>query len=197
MSIDTDVMRSQPVLLLRDTYAAEYASAPNASASSQASAILNAMGACAGFAAQIAVWRELVLAKNRNPGDFLVYATTTSHEVFFFGEAINQFLFSTAPDRLSFLSLAAGTLSNASQLPDIGELLGHVARSVGSDGFGRPRVAPSIDLPELPQTALARTWGKTAQILKTCPPAEWPRSSAPRLIPSSTRTGSRWSPRSP
>lgn len=174
MGIDADVMRSQPVRLLCDMYAAEYGSAPNGSASTQVPAILNAVGACAGFAAQIAVWRELVLPKKRNPGDFLVYATTKSHDIFFFGEAINQFLFSTAPDRLSFLSLPAGTLPNASELPNIGELMGHVTRSIGSDDFGRPRVPPSIDLPELPRTALARTWHKTMQILNARPPPEWP-----------------------
>src|SRR5215471_6480857 len=119
MSIGADVLNSQPVVLLRDMYAAEYASRASASANSPAPAILNALGACAGFAAQIAIWRELILPKNRNPGDFLVFVTAPSREVFFFGEAINQFLFSAGPDRLSFLSLAAATLSNESERPEI------------------------------------------------------------------------------
>jgi len=174
MSIDANVLSSQPVVLLGDMYAAEYASLASVSATTRAPAMLNALGACAGFAAQIAIWRELILPKNRNPGDFLVFVTAPSREVFFFGEAINQFLFSAGPDRLSFLSLAAATLSNASELPDIAELLGHVTQSIGSDNFGRPRVPPSIDLPELPRTALARTWGKMAQILKSYRPAECP-----------------------
>jgi hypothetical protein len=174
MTIGADVLNSQPVVSLRGLYMAEYASGLGAPVGSQAPAILNALGACAGFAAQIAVWRALILPKQRSPGDFLIFANTKSHETFIFGEAINQFLFSTGPDRLSFLSLAAGMLSNASQLPDIGELAGHVAKSAGSDSFGRPRVPPSIDLPELPRAALARTWGKTAQILNDCRPAEWP-----------------------
>jgi hypothetical protein len=169
MSIGADVVTSQPVVLLRDMFIAEYVSRVH-----QAPAILNALGACAGFAAQIAVWRELVFPKDRNPGDFLVLVTKPSGDVLFFGEAINQFLFSTHPDRLSFLSLAAGTLAKKSQLPDIGELLGHVARSIGSDSFGEPRVPASVDLSELPRTALARTWGKTAQILKNRRPGEWP-----------------------
>src|ERR1700730_13373991 len=150
MSISADVFNSQPVLSLRDMYAAEYASSASTSGNSFAPAILNALGACAGFAAQIAVWRELILPQKRNPGDFLVFFTTKSGELFYFGEAINQFLFSTGPHRLSFLSLAAGTLSSASELPDIGELLRHVTQSIGSESFGRPRVPPSIDLPELP-----------------------------------------------
>lgn len=174
MSIGADVLSSQPVLSLRDMCAAEYASSASTSGKGLAPTILNALGACAGFAAQIAVWRELLLPNNRNPGDFLFFVTTKSGELFYFGEAINQVLFLTGPDRLSFLSLAAGTLSSASELPDIGELLRHVALSIGSESFGRPRVPPSVDLPELPRAALARTWRKTAQVLKDCRPAEWP-----------------------
>ncbi len=133
------------------------------------------MGACAGFAAQVAVWRELILPRNRNPGDFLVgFATPQSSEILCFGEAINQFLFSTGRDRLSFLSLAAVGLTNASQLPDIGELLRHVSQSIGTDSFGTPRVLPVVKLSELPRAALARTWGKTAQILESSRPSEWP-----------------------
>jgi hypothetical protein len=190
MSIGADVLSSQPVVFLRDMYAAEYASPAITSANGPAPAMLNALGACAGFAAQIAVWRELVLPKNRNPGDFLAFVTTPSRDVLFFGEAINQFLFLTGSDRVSFLSLAAGPLTNASQLPDIGELLGHVVQSIGSDSFGRPRVPPSIDLHELPRTALARTWGKTAQILKNCRPAEWPAllGAAAQTIINTSRT---------
>jgi hypothetical protein len=174
MSIGANVLSSEPVLSLRDMYMGEYASSASASRTSVAPAILNALGACAGFAAQIAVWRELVLPKSRNPGDFLVFVTAKSGELFYFGEAINQLLFLTAPDRLSFLSLAAGTLSSPSELPDIGELLRHVTQSIGSENFGRPRVPPSVDLPELPRAALARTWSNMAQVLKNCRPAEWP-----------------------
>jgi len=174
MSIDSEVLNSKPVHLLCDMYAAEYKSQSLAHMRDPAPSILNALGACAGFAAQVAVWHELVLPAKRNPGDFLVYLTTKSHETFFFGEAINQFLFSATRDRVSFLSLAAATLSNASELLDIRELTGHVARSVGQESFGRPRVPPSVDLPELPRIALTRTWGKATRILQGHRHAEWP-----------------------
>jgi hypothetical protein len=134
--------------------------------------MLNAVGACAGFAAQVAVWRELVLPRNKNPGEFLVYANTKSKETFFLGEAINQFLFATPPDRLSFLSVAGAALSSPSELLDIAELARHVGRSLGTEGFGRPRIPPSVDVPELPRNALTRTWGKVARILQTHRPAD-------------------------
>jgi hypothetical protein len=136
--------------------------------------ILNALGACAGFAAQIAVWRELILPKGRNPGDYLVYAMTKSNEIFFMGESINQFLFSTPVGRLSFLSMAAATLSNPGELCDIPDLLRHVVGSMGRDTFGQPRVPPSVSLPELPLAALKRNWPRVTDALRSYRPAEWP-----------------------
>jgi hypothetical protein len=175
MSIDANVLSSEPVDHLCRMYAAEYAQrSPVAAPTTHVPSALNALGACAGFAAQVAVWRELVLPHNRNPGDFLAYATTKSNETFFVGEAINLFLFSSPPDRMSFLTLAASALSGASELPDIAELARHTVQALGSEAFGRPRVPSSVNLVELPRIALMKTWGKTAHILRDCRPAEWP-----------------------
>jgi hypothetical protein len=174
MSIDADVLNSKTVTLLCDMYADEYTSRSSPHTRDPVPLILNALGACAGFAAQVAVWRDLVLPAKRNPGDFFVYTTAKSHEIFLFGEAINQFLLSTMPDRLSFLNLAAASLRNASELLDIPELLAHVINSMGTDHFGRPRTPPSVDLPELPRDALTRTWGKATRILEEHRPGEWP-----------------------
>jgi hypothetical protein len=174
MSIDSDVLSSEPVKSLCAMFEAECPSRSFLGKRARVPEMLNALGACAGFAAQVAVWRELVLPAKRNPGDFLCFGTTKSHEIFFLGEPINQFLLATADDRLSFLSLAAATLSNASELVDIPDLLRHVAGSLGTSGFGRPRVPPSVRLSELPRAALGRTWGKVARILRENRPAEWP-----------------------
>jgi hypothetical protein len=173
MSIDAEVLNSESVDLLCGMYETEYTSQSLARMRDPVPSMLNALGSCAGFAAQVAVWRTLVLPTGRNPGDFFVYVGKPN-EILFYGEAINQFLISTPPDRLSFLSLAASTLRNASELFDIGELAGHVAQTVGTEDFGIPRVPPSVDLPELPRAALARTWGKATHILEACRPAEWP-----------------------
>src|SRR5262249_13476339 len=119
MTIDSNILSSQVVQSLCQMYAAECT--PRSLFSRKAPSVpgmLNAVGACAGFAAQVAVWLELILPNHRNPGDFLVHASTTSKESFFFGEAISQFLFSTPPDRVSFLTLAAALLASASELPD-------------------------------------------------------------------------------
>src|ERR1700721_424493 len=140
MTLSVHVGSRAPVVGLVKMFSAEYAPGGGPPA------ILNAIGACAGFASQIAVWRELILPDNRNPGDFLCFVATKSQEIFYLGEAINQFLFATNRQRVSFLSFAASELSSPSQLPDIGDLLGHVVKTIGSDSFGHPRPPPSTDL---------------------------------------------------
>jgi hypothetical protein len=175
MAIDADVLRSEPVRRLCDMFASECVShSLFREPSPDVPSMLNALGACAGFAAQAAVWRGLIVQKERNLGDFLALVTTKSKEVYFFGEPINIFLFYLMPDRFSFLSLAGATLSNSSELPDLPELAKHVASTIGSSAFGRPRLPASVTVSELPRTALARTWPKTARILKDCCPADWP-----------------------
>jgi hypothetical protein len=170
MTIDANVLGSPPVVWLRKMFVAEYA---DRSGRIQVPALLNALGACAGFAAQAAVWHELVLPAKRNPGDFFIFCTTTSGERYLFGEALNRFLYQTGPHRLSFFSLAAGQVANASEMPDVGEIARHVAQSLGSPGFGRPRLP--MHLSELPRAALTRLWPKTAPMLKAgYRPAEWP-----------------------
>jgi len=174
MTIDSEVLNSKAVNSLCEMYASEYRSQSFATMRDPVPSMLNALGACAGFAAQVAVWRELVLPTQRNPGDFLFHAAPKSGGIFFFGDAINIFLFLTRPDRLSFLSLAAGPLSDSSDLPDIGELVTRIAGSVGTESFGQPRLPPSVDLPELPGAALAKTWENAAILLREHRPAEWP-----------------------
>jgi hypothetical protein len=85
MSIDADVLNSEPAHLLSSMYATEYPPQSLPREPSPVPSMLNALGACAGFAAQVAVWRELVLPTKRNPGEFFVYAITKSRETFFFG----------------------------------------------------------------------------------------------------------------
>jgi hypothetical protein len=174
MTIDSNVLNSKPIALLCEMYAAEYTSQVSRSTSAPVPSMLNAVGACAGFAAQVAVWRELVLPAKRNPGDFFAYLGRREDGLLFFGEAINQFLFATVADRVSFLSLAGIPLSDPSELPDIMELTAHVARSVGSDAFGRPRVPPPVELAELPRLALSKTWSKASRIMAEHQCAEWP-----------------------
>jgi len=175
MSIHADILTSAPVRSLCESFMAEYS--PRAvfrRIRPQVPEMVSALGACAGFSAQLAVWRELVLPIQRNPGDFLVYVTTKTGELFFMGEAVNLFLVVALPDRLSFFSLAAAAVSRASERPDVLELCGHAAGTFGKPEFGRPRLPAGVTLTESPLAALKRNWPKVETILAGCGAAEWP-----------------------
>src|SRR5262245_26489946 len=89
MTIDSEVLNSKAVNSLCEMYASEYRSQSFATMRDPVPSMLNALGACAGFAAQVAAWRELVLPAQRNPGDFLFYTTPKSGGVLLFGDAAN------------------------------------------------------------------------------------------------------------
>ena len=167
MTIDADVFDSEPVSRLREMFAAEY--------HAHLPALLNALGACAGFAAQAAVWRELVLPTGRNPGDFLVrLGPAEGGALHYDGEAASQFVFGSGPDHLGFLSLPAATLASPSELPDLRHLARHVANTMGTAAWGKPRLPSFVAPDEWPREALARTWQRTAAILADRRSGEWP-----------------------
>jgi hypothetical protein len=102
MGIDGNVLNSEVVDSLARLFASAY---PPRSRffrkTPQIPAMLSAVGACGGFAAQVAVWRELILPGWRNPGDFLMFATTKAGKTFYYGEAINLFLLGTMAEHVS------------------------------------------------------------------------------------------------
>lgn len=142
----------------------------------QLPSMMVAIGACAGFAAQLAVWQGLVQPQGRDPGEYLYHAKANNGDRFVFGEAINQFLFATLTDRISFLSTAAGLLKSREELPDIGELLQHVSSTVGSETFGVPRYPAPGEIADLPRVALSKTFHNAVRSfqLDGHPPEHWP-----------------------
>ena len=166
MTIDADVFDSDPVTALRAMFAA---ACPD-----HLPARLNAVGACAGFAAQAAVWRELVVKPGRNPGDVFVKLSPGGGELHYDSEAVSQFVFATGPDHLSFLSFPAAALANPAELPDVRHIARHVTATIGTAAFGRPRLPSFVGLAEGPRDALVRCWGPTAAILQGRRASEWP-----------------------
>ena len=168
MEITTQGLNSYPVNLAIGMFAVEYRK--------HLPSILTALGACAGFASQMAVWGELIEPNKRNPGDFVVSFQTTSGETFIFGESINLFLFATMPDRLSFASVAGALLGSTKNFPDITELLRHVSSTLGGESFGRPRFPRADEVADLPRAALNKTWTNIRGIFERDQrrPGEWP-----------------------
>ncbi|WP_109127390.1 hypothetical protein [Dyella sp. C11] len=168
MIISKEVVESDAVAVSVGMFAFAYAQ--------HLPSIMVAIGACAGFSAQLAVWKTLVQPADRDPGDFLCNARTKAGEAFVMGDAINQFLWATLPDRLSFLSTAAGGLGDASELPDLAELARYVIQTMGNETFGVPRYPRPGEYAELPRIALKKVFPNVVRQFERDghPVAHWP-----------------------
>lgn len=119
--------------------------------------LLNALGACAGFACQHAT-RLLVAAKQ--PGARLTEVRTADGRRFYFGETLNAPLFGGPGVPASVWAYVAGgaQAAGATRYPDIAEIAAHTASTIGGRDFGVPRVAVRHQATELPIDALVRLW---------------------------------------
>jgi hypothetical protein len=139
-------------------------------------AVLCAAGALGGFAAQQAVWKTCVEPGGRNPGDFLVKATTKLGETLYFGEPVVMFLQATGADTFSFYSFVAGAVPDATRLPDLREIYKRVAADAGTPQFWILRVpTPPGGFPIAPQLLNDHwAWVQEVLIRHGNKPAEWP-----------------------
>ncbi|WP_442681220.1 hypothetical protein ACSBM8_08655 [Sphingomonas sp. ASY06-1R] len=130
-----------------------------------------ALGALAGFACQMSV-RAVAAQENRAPA--FTIATTIDGQNRFFGDALNAPL---AEEQYSVWSLAAAGVQTAGgTLPDLHEIFGHVAATVGTPAFGRPRFPDGTGTNEVPETIIASMWPSLLPMLQQfCgAPPEWP-----------------------
>jgi hypothetical protein len=92
------------------------------------------------------------------------------------GRAIDRPLFQ---DRLSVWNVILGSASayGVKTMPDVDELLAHVSASVGTEAFGRPRLAPGGYPPREPPVAFVRAFWLVLlpKARLFCPlPEQWP-----------------------
>ena len=87
----------------------------------------------------------------------------------------NHALFQSRFSVRSFVEGAARHLG-AESLPDVGEIAGHVASTVGTDSFGVPRWPEGHRAPDLPINYVTHLWPAVKPVLEslTAAPSEWP-----------------------
>ncbi len=126
------------------------------------------LGALGGFACQMAVRRAPAA------GATFAVAETADGRRFFFGDAINAPLLE---DRLSLWSLGAGQAQALGATPpDMIEIVRHVSASVGTPGFGIPRIPEGHGPAMLPMDYVRTLWPSWApHVAARCgSPREWP-----------------------
>jgi hypothetical protein len=129
-----------------------------------------ALGALAGFGCQVCVTLEI-----KDTGSFHGFSVFevegSNGESYLYGDAINRPLLESPDSIWTLLSGAARELG--STVPDVEELFGYVAQTVGTDRFGVPRYAPETW--SEPPRSFVMLWGKFSWIFRdTVPsPTDW------------------------
>jgi hypothetical protein len=150
----------------------------------QQEAVLCALGALAGYAAQQAIREALVKPGKLGLDQAFVVIETRSGEVFFFGDLLNEIIVAKDAGKgggreqghASIWKIVSdgGYEAGAINLPDVIDMIKHCAATVGREEFGIPRV-PDAHMPEiLPREAVSRFWPATRRKLAGAEPMGWP-----------------------
>jgi hypothetical protein len=155
----------------------------------QQEAVLCALGALAGYAAQQAIREALVKTGKLTLDQAFAVIETRSGEVFFFGELLNAVIVAKdggrngggngangGPGHASIWKIVSegGFEAGAINLPDVTDVIKHCAATVGRDEFGIPRV-PDAHMPNiLPREAVSRFWPAARHMLAGKEPMSWP-----------------------
>ena len=155
----------------------------------QQEAVLCALGALAGYAAQQAIREALVKTGKLTLDQAFAVIETRSGEVFFFGELLNAVIVAKDGARNSGSSgngaagghasiwkivSEGGREAGAIHLPDVTDIIKNCAATVGRDEFGIPRVADAHMPNILPHEAVSRFWPAARRKLAGQEPMSWP-----------------------
>jgi hypothetical protein len=137
--------------------------------------LLVALGAVAGYACQVAAWISPPPAAIRDESTVRgVEVRGADGRSYFLADAINHYLLESP---MSVWNVAAGVIPqlSARALPDVAEIVQHVASSIGTESFGAIRFPPGTSAGHPPSEYLSRLWPTTREKLDQSglSPAEW------------------------
>jgi len=136
--------------------------------------MLMTLGALGGYACQAAV-RAVAAAQGVPEERVFVVMFGADGKRYFYGDELNKPLLES---QASLWSMAAGRARKlgCTRFPDVAEIAKHVASTVGTNAFGKPRVPAGMHLFDEPVTILARLWPAIQpEAAWFCTgPAEWP-----------------------
>jgi hypothetical protein len=144
----------------------------------QVETALATLGALAGFSVQMAL-REAVIKTGKMPEDkVFAIVKTNDGKTYYFGDLPNEGLFENKPGSLSLYNLVGGAAqqSGAKGLPNVRDISAYVARTVGSDAFGIPRLPPGHMPRKPPIELLDKFWNPVRNFLvvNVQAPLHWP-----------------------
>lgn len=144
-----------------------------------AETVLTEIGALAGFAAQMAIRKAIIAPHQLDPNEILPEVVTKNGEKYYFSDTLNWMLFenlSTPPYSIWAYLVDVVPQESRGELPDMADILGHAARTIGTFRFGVPRL-PAEHMPhKMPRAALEEHWRAVVQEFEASGrgAAEWP-----------------------
>src|SRR3989442_1750746 len=114
--------------------------------------VLTEIGALAGFATQMSIRKAVIEPQGLDPNALLAEIVTKNDEKYYFSDLLNWMLFENldAPP-YSICAYLRDVVPEESRalVPDVAEIVGHAAQTIGTARFGVPRLPPE----HMPHTA--------------------------------------------
>ena len=137
--------------------------------------LLAMLGSLAGFSCIASLMRMLDETGQTLDSAGIVVFGGKGGERYFYGEMANHALLQS---RISVLSLVNGAVQHlgGGALREVGEIAGHVAGTVGTDGFGVPRWPEGHGTGDLPIAMVTNLWPVVKPLIApfSASPSEWP-----------------------
>jgi len=123
--------------------------------------VLTEIGALAGFAAQMSIRKSIIAPGQLDANEILPEVVTKNGEKYYFSDMLNWMLFENlAAPPYSVWAYVRDAVPEESraELPDMADILGYAARTIGTFRFGVPRL-PAEHMPhKTPRAALQEHW---------------------------------------
>ena len=126
-----------------------------------AETILTEIGALAGFAAQRSIRKSIIEPQQLDPNEILAEVVTRNGEKYYFSDTLNWILFENVtqpPFSIWAYLLDVVPQADRSSLPEVADIVGYAARTVGTGHFGVPRLPPEHMPHRSPRAALQEHW---------------------------------------
>jgi hypothetical protein len=141
-----------------------------------AESALAAIGSLAGFACPASVAAKAINLKRTPQQLGVLVVETNDGSSYWFGDIINSPLVEGQLPIWNLIHGMARNLGATGPLPEVSEVLGHVAKSIGSHAFGAPRVTAEHTPGDTPFRFVMLGWPASAAIREfyCSSPDEWP-----------------------
>src|SRR5262245_32602277 len=141
--------------------------------------VLTEIGALAGFSAQMSIRKSMIEPQQLDPNEILAEVVTRNGEKYYFSDTLNWILFENVtqpPYSIWAYLLDVVPQADRALLPDIADIVGYAARTVGTRRFGVPRL-PAEHMPHRSsRAALQEHWPLVRAEFSGSGrnPADWP-----------------------